>query len=196
VIVWLNGTFGVGKSATAAELARIMPGSRVFDAEIVGYMLMTMLQDLAFSDFQDLPPWRALVPVVTAEIERHTGQDLLAVQTVLSQAYWAELTGGFRKQKLDVFHVLLEADPQVLAQRIEAEEAERTARQWRLDHIGGYLAARGWLTAAADLVVDSTTRTPEQVAQVIVTAAAARPAASRQALPAGAPPRIWKDRQA
>jgi hypothetical protein len=183
VIVWLNGTFGVGKSATAAELARIMPGSRVFDAEIVGYMLMTILQDQAFSDFQDLPPWRALVPVVTAEIERHTGQDLLAVQTVLSQAYWAELTGGFREQKLDVFHVLLEADPQVLAQRIEADEAERTARQWRLDHIGGYLAARGWLTAAADLVVDSTTRTPEQVAQVIVTAAAARPAASQQALP-------------
>lgn len=183
MIVWLNGTFGVGKSATAAELARIMPGSRVFDAEIVGYMLMTILQDQAFSDFQDLPPWRALVPVVTAEIERHTGQDLLAVQTVLSQAYWAELTGGFREQKLDVFHVLLEADPQVLAQRIEADEAERTARQWRLGHIGGYLAARGWLTAAADLVVDSTTRTPEQVAQVIVTAAAARPAASQQALP-------------
>jgi hypothetical protein len=183
VIVWLNGTFGVGKSATAAELARIMPGSRVFDAEIVGYMLMTILQDQTFSDFQDLPPWRALVPVVTAEIERHTGQDLLAVQTVLSQAYWAELTGGFREQKLDVFHVLLEADPQVLAQRIEADEAERTARQWRLDHIGGYLAARGWLTAAADLVVDSTTRTPEQVAQVIVTAAAARPAAGQQALP-------------
>jgi adenylylsulfate kinase-like enzyme len=183
VIVWLNGTFGVGKSATAAELARIMPGSRVFDAEIVGYMLMTILQDQTFSDFQDLPPWRTLVPVVTAEIERHTGQDLLAVQTVLSQAYWAELTGGFREQKLDVFHVLLEADPQVLAQRIEADEAERTARQWRLDHIGGYLAARGWLTAAADLVVDSTTRTPEQVAQVIVTAAAARPAAGQQALP-------------
>ena len=183
MIVWLNGTFGVGKSATAAEVARIMLGSRVFDAETVGYMLMTILQDQTFSDFQDLPPWRALVPVVTAEIERHTGQDLLAVQTVLSQAYWAELTGGFREQKLDVFHVLREADPQVLAQRIEADEAERTARQWRLDHIGGYLAARGWLTAAADLVVDSTTRTPEQVAQVIVTAAAARPAASQQAQP-------------
>ena len=174
MIVWLNGTFGAGKSATAAELARIMPGSRVFDAEVVGYMLMTVLQDQAFSDFQDLPPWRALVPVVTAEIERHTGQHLLAVQTVLSEAYWAELTSGFRQQKLDVFHVLLEADPQVLAQRIEADETERTARQWRLDHISGYLTARNWLTAAADLVVDSTTRTPAQVAQVIATAAARR----------------------
>jgi len=174
VIVWLNGTFGVGKSATAAELARIMPGSRVFDAEIVGYMLMTILQDQAFSDFQDMPPWRALVPVVTAEIERHTGQHLLAVQTVLSQAYWAELTSGFREQKLDVFHVLLEADPEALAQRIEADEADRAARQWRLDHISGYLAARNWLTAAADLVVDSTTRTPGQVAQLIATAAAGR----------------------
>jgi len=174
VIVWLNGTFGVGKSATATELARIMPGSRVFDAEIVGYMLMSILQDQAVSDFQDLPPWRALVPVVTAEVERHTGQHLLAVQTVLSRAYWAELTSGFREQKLDVFHVLLEADPQVLAQRIEADDSDRTARQWRLEHISSYLAARNWLTAAAHLVVDSTARTPEQVAQVIATAAARR----------------------
>jgi hypothetical protein len=174
VIVWLNGTFGVGKSATAAELARIMPGSRVFDAEIVGYMLMTILQDQSFRDFQDLPPWRALVPVVTAEIERHTGQHLLATQTVLAQAYWAELSDGFRERKLDVFHVVLEAGPAVLTQRIEADEAEHQARQWRLDHISGYLAARDWLAAASDLVVDSTSRTPEQVAQVIAAAVAGR----------------------
>jgi hypothetical protein len=38
--------------------------------------------------------------------------------------------------------VLLEADPQVLTQRIEADEADRTARQWRL-------VDNGWPAAAA-----------------------------------------------
>jgi hypothetical protein len=31
VIVWLNGTFGAGKTATAAELARQLPHLHVFD---------------------------------------------------------------------------------------------------------------------------------------------------------------------
>jgi hypothetical protein len=31
VILWLNGTFGVGKTSTATELAGILPGARQFD---------------------------------------------------------------------------------------------------------------------------------------------------------------------
>jgi hypothetical protein len=30
VIVWLNGTFGAGKTSTAGELAGILPGAREF----------------------------------------------------------------------------------------------------------------------------------------------------------------------
>ncbi len=45
MIVWLNGTFGAGKTTTAAELQTLMPGARVFDPETVGYMLMANLAD-------------------------------------------------------------------------------------------------------------------------------------------------------
>jgi hypothetical protein len=78
LIIWLNGTFGAGKTTTARELARIMPNARLFDPEMVGYLLMEYLKDHDFSDFQELPPWRTLVPVVTSEIARFTGQHLLA----------------------------------------------------------------------------------------------------------------------
>jgi hypothetical protein len=60
VIIWLNGPFGVGKTATALELANTMFNARLFDAETVGYLLMATLRDQEFSDFQDLPrgaPW-------------------------------------------------------------------------------------------------------------------------------------------
>jgi hypothetical protein len=46
VIIWLNGTFGAGKTATAAKLLPLAPGARLFDPETVGYMLRANLADL------------------------------------------------------------------------------------------------------------------------------------------------------
>jgi hypothetical protein len=41
------------------------------------------------------------------------------------------------------------------------------ARQWRLDHIRDYLAARDWMQATADLVIDTTTLTASQAARSV-----------------------------
>jgi len=40
MIVWLNGTFGVGKTTTSELLAKTLPDARVFDAEKVGTLLI------------------------------------------------------------------------------------------------------------------------------------------------------------
>jgi hypothetical protein len=55
VIIWLNGTFGCGKTSTAAKLHSLVPSSRVFDPETVGYMLQPNLADHPASDFQHWP---------------------------------------------------------------------------------------------------------------------------------------------
>jgi hypothetical protein len=54
VIIWLNGAFGCGKTTTAAELRSLIPSSRLFDPETVGYMLRPNLADHPVSDFQQL----------------------------------------------------------------------------------------------------------------------------------------------
>ena len=112
---------------------------------------MRTLEDHEFRDFQDLAPWRELVPVFTEKIARFTGQHLIAVQTVLREDYWRELTAGFERTPLDIFHVLLHVDSDVLAERIKADEVEAGACQWRLDHISAYEKARPWMESAADL---------------------------------------------
>jgi AAA domain len=168
VIIWLNGAFGAGKTTTAAQLAAIMPGARLFDPEMVGYLLTAYLQDHDFSHFQDLPPWRTLIPVITSEIARFTGQHLIATQTVLNERYWKELQQGFMQHSLEVFHVVLNVDAEVLAHRINADELEQKARQWRLDHIHDYAAARPWMVASADLVVDTTSLSAPGVARRIL----------------------------
>jgi adenylylsulfate kinase-like enzyme len=170
LIIWLNGTFGAGKTSTAAELTARLPGTRQFDPEWVGYMLKANLADLEFTDFQQLPPWRRLVPAVLAEVADLTGQHLIAVQTVLVREYWDELRAGLAERSLGVFHVLLHADAAVLAERIRADQVERDAYQWRLDHLSEFAAAWPWLSQAADLVVDSTALTVGEVAQLVADA--------------------------
>jgi shikimate kinase len=177
VIVWLNGTFGAGKTTTARQLAGRLANARHFDPELVGYLLTAALEDHEFRDFQDLPPWRELVPVFTAKIAAFTGQHLIAVQTVLREDYWRELTQGFQRTPLEIFHVLLHVDSGVLAERIKADEVDARACQWRLDHISDYEKSRPWMESAADLVIDTTHLPVADVAEQIATAAEKRIAA-------------------
>jgi chloramphenicol 3-O-phosphotransferase len=167
VIVWLNGAFGVGKTTTALRLPGLVPGSRLFDPETVGYMLRPNLADHAVSDFQHWPPWRPLVAATAIELARYTGEHLIAPQTVLVRGYLEEIFAGLRAARLAVFHVLLDADEEVLRRRIQGSDE---AQAWRLAHLAGYRAARPWLIEAADLVVDTAAAAPEEVAGRIASA--------------------------
>jgi cytidylate kinase len=178
VHLWVNGPFGAGKSSTAERLVALRPTFRVFDAEWVGYMLAANLQGVVLRDFQDLPAWRRLVPVVAREVADHTSDRLVVVQTVLNRDYWTEIAAGLMANGLPVFHVLLDAETSALRHRIEHDEdvhaqiaagtIDPAALQWRLDHIDAYVAARDWLTAAADLVVDTTPLDVIGVAEAIL----------------------------
>jgi adenylylsulfate kinase-like enzyme len=161
VIVWLNGTFGAGKTTTAALLAARDDRLRTFDPEWVGYLLRANLSDYPVTDFQHWPSWRTLTPVVIDEVARFTGQHLVAVQTVLVEDYWRELRAGLDVLGHEVLHVRLEADEHVMRARIEGSEE---AQAGRLAHLPVFAAARPWMVAAADLVVDTTDLTPDQAA--------------------------------
>jgi hypothetical protein len=180
VIIWLNGTFGVGKSATAERLTAMIPGSRVFDPEVVGQLLRETLIDRPVGDFQDYAAWRPLVAAALIEIARMTGQHVIVPQAVLNRDYLEQMLTLLRGAGQDVFHVVLDADDAVLRRRIEGS-AE--GQEWRLSHLDEYDTARPWMTELADLVVDTAASTPPQNARRIAAALPARPAA-----PAGTPP--------
>ena len=65
---------------------------------------------------------------------------------------------------LEVFHVVLDAAEDVLRQRIQGS-AE--AQAWRLDHLAEYRTSRAWMIRAADLAVDTSCRTPAEIAYQI-----------------------------
>lgn len=176
-ILWLNGTFGVGKTTTGrllADRARL----RFADPESVGSLLREHISDHEVSDFQEWPSWRRLVPPLLDELAAFTRQDAVAVQTVLVEDYWRELRAGLESLGHDVFHVVLDADEGVILARIDGDRVESQAARWRRQHLSRYVEARGWLTSAADLRVDTSNLDPDEVAARVL---AAYDGASRRA---------------
>lgn len=152
MIVWINGTFGAGKTTTSRELAALLPNARIFDSETVGYLLRPVLSDVTARDFQDHPPWRALVVETAAQVLGYVGGTLVVPQTVLVRPYWRELTEGFTRVGIPVRHFVLHAGSAELARRIEQDEVESGARQWRLDHLADYASALPWLREEGEFV--------------------------------------------
>lgn len=166
MIIWINGGFGVGKTTTAERLKAAIPGSRIFDPEHVGYMLSANFADREFSDFQDLSPWRKLVPHALRVVQAFTNETVIAPQTVLVEQYWQELLDGMLARNLHVHHVLLDCTEDLLRSRIDADRDQEPAA-WRHDHVSKYIAARAWLLGAANTVVDTSDMTPTDVSAAV-----------------------------
>jgi hypothetical protein len=169
MIVWLNGTHGAGKTTTSALVRRLIPDSRVFDAEKVGETLMDITPGLPETDkFQHWPPWRPLVVDSARRVLDYTGGTLVMPMTVLVEQYWREISTGLAQHAIPVRHFVLHADQDTLRRRIEADTP--TPSPFRLNYLEPYAeAARTWLHAEAE-VVDTTHLTPAQVALQIAEA--------------------------
>ncbi|MFI8790417.1 RNase adapter RapZ [Streptomyces sp. NPDC055105] len=168
MIIWLNGTFGAGKTTTAKELTSRIPDSRLFDAEKVGEMLWHVL-GVPDRDFQDFPPWRGLVVETARQVLDYVGGTLVVTQTVLVEQYWQEIHEGLAEAGVPVHHFLLDTDQDTLVKRIETDTRPKSisARQWRLDHLDEYQRALSWLRREAQ-VIDTTDVAPSRVAEIIM----------------------------
>ncbi|TQJ74901.1 ATP-binding protein [Streptomyces sp. SLBN-31] len=164
MIVWINGTHGVGKTTTSALVQRLLPESRVFDAEKVGETLMDIRPGLPETDnFQHWPPWRPLVVETAHRVLDYAGGTLVMPMTVLVEQYWREISTGLAGHAIPVRHFVLHADRETLRGRIEGDTVMGPS-PFRLRYLEPYAeAARTWLHAEAE-VVDTTHLTPEQAA--------------------------------
>ncbi|HEY9324156.1 MAG TPA: AAA family ATPase [Agromyces sp.] len=164
MIVWLNGTHGVGKTTTSALVQQLIPDSRVFDAEKVGETLMDIRPGLPETDnFQHWPPWRPLVVETARRVLDYTGGTLVMPMTVLVEPYWREISDGLAHHGIPVRHYVLHADQATLRRRIEGDMVLGPS-QFRLQYLDPYAEAfRTWLQDEAE-VIDTTELTPAQAA--------------------------------
>jgi hypothetical protein len=137
VLVWINGPFGGGKSATAYELARRCEGAVVCDPEEVGFGLCRAMPRRAWpEDFQDLPSWRTGVLEVLDRTLRAVTGPVLVPMTMVSDTYVDEVIGGLRLRGHEVRHVALVTSAEEIRRRLFWRGLPGLGRdQWALDRV-------------------------------------------------------------
>ncbi|MFF9274794.1 AAA family ATPase [Streptomyces griseosporeus] len=118
MLLWINGPFGGGKTQTAHEIQRRLPGSVVCDPEHAGFGLRRMLPPGLRGDFQDLVSWRqGVVEVLDLALTRHDGA-VIVPMTVTDSGYFAETVGRLRELGHDVRHFTLLAERETVLERL------------------------------------------------------------------------------
>lgn len=118
MLLWINGPFGGGKTQTAHELQRRLPGSVVCDPEFVGFGLHRAMPPRLRGDFQDLPAWRqGVYEVLDLALAEHDGT-VIAPMTVVESTYFDETFGRLRERGHDVRHFTLLAERDTVLRRL------------------------------------------------------------------------------
>jgi gluconate kinase len=179
VIIWLNGGFGAGKTSLAAELRRRLPEAVVFDPEELGISLWKWGVP-ASDDFQDLASWRELVVAVARSLRRHHAETLIVPMTLIQDDYQSEILGGLANAGEEILHVFLDANREVLRERIIARglvgddrgaEAGQSPRlTWAMMRVGMAVAAAG-RQPEGTLILRSDRLTTAELADEVLAAA-------------------------
>ncbi|MGW2504643.1 AAA family ATPase [Streptomyces sp. NPDC001588] len=118
MLLWINGPFGGGKTQTAHEIRRRLPGSVICDPEDAGFGLRRMLPPELRGDFQDLASWRqGVVEVLDLTLTEHDGV-VIVPMTVTDPDYFAETIGRLRELGHDVRHFALLAQRETVLERL------------------------------------------------------------------------------
>ncbi|MFH9576217.1 AAA family ATPase [Streptomyces sp. NPDC017230] len=118
MLLWINGPFGGGKTQTAYEIHRRLPGSVVCDPEHAGFGLHRVLPPELRGDFRDLAAWRqGVVEVLDLALAQHDGV-VIAPMTVTDPGHFAETVGRLRELGHDVRHFALLAERETVLRRL------------------------------------------------------------------------------
>jgi hypothetical protein len=172
VIIFINGSFGIGKTTVARLLQARLPGSMVFDPEPVGLVLQFLsrwlpLQGRNTDDFQDLALWRRAC-VWGIRLSRCLRAKVIVPMTFSNVSYLREVMAGVAPGEPHALHVCLVAPLSVVERRIRARaDALGVAPSlWTLRRAAECCVAHR--SAEFALHVDAGARTPLEVAAEVI----------------------------
>jgi hypothetical protein len=192
MLLWINGPSGVGKTATAFELNRRLPGSVVCDPEHVGSGMHRMLPpSLRRTFWQDIPAWRrSVLELLRVTLAGRSGP-VIVPGALVNHDHFQEIIGGLRDDGVELHHFALLAEPATVVRRLRARSLglEPRTQPWEVDVLDEWLGQLRRPEFADHIQTDH--RTVAQVADIISRSAglAIKPSAD-------GPVRAWLHRYA
>lgn len=127
MIVIINGAFGVGKTTVGRILWRRIPGSRLYNPEWAGSVLMRIpfrFKGSETDDFQDIDLWRKSVISGTKIFRLFSGGTVIVPMAFSRRDYLDEIVDGLRRFDDEVRIFCLKAGMPTLIQRLERRGGE------------------------------------------------------------------------
>jgi hypothetical protein len=140
-LLWINGPEGVGKTTTAFELNRRLPGSVVCEPEHVGHGMRRMLPPSLRTFWQNIPAWRhSVLELLLLTLAEHSGP-VIVPMTLVSTGHFQEIVGALRDDGIHVHHFTLLAEPATVVRRLRARSLGREPRTqpWEVEVLDGWL---------------------------------------------------------
>lgn len=164
-VVWVNGTFGAGKTTVAEMLVARLDEAFLLDPEIIGVMLRDHLVPTTTlpDDFQDISLWRAVTRDAVIDAASRYDGTIVVPMTIARIDYFDEIVGAIR-ERVQLDHFTLVVSKQTVLDR----DATRP------DDTGGWpaLMVDRVLPALEDprfaVHIDAETRTAGEVADDII----------------------------
>ncbi len=121
MVIWLSGAYGVGKSAVAKELCKIIPNALVFDAEEVGNAVRENYPDCPYGYiFEDYPLWAEFCYRLIGDIHDKFHKNILVDMTLVRESSRRQILDKLRADGIEVHYFVLTACRQVIHDRILA----------------------------------------------------------------------------
>jgi predicted kinase len=134
MVIFINGSFGMGKTTVSRLLASELPGSAVFDPEPMGVVLsrLAMLWPLQrrTDDFQDLAVWR-LIGARAIRLAHRFRSTVIVPMAFSNLRYLEEFLSHLRRHGVPVSHFCLTAPHSVVLDRLAARQPRGPTR-WQL----------------------------------------------------------------
>jgi hypothetical protein len=142
MLLWINGPCGVGKTATACELNRRLPGSVICDPGPVGGSMRRMLPPSLRCKWQEIPAWRhSVLELLRMTLAGHDGP-VIAPGALVDYGHFQEIIGSLRDDGVEVHHFALLAEPVTVVRRLRARSLglEPRTQPWETRVLDDWLA--------------------------------------------------------
>ncbi len=118
MIIWINGSFGVGKTTVAEKLKEKIDKSIIYDPEKIG-MFLTSTLPTKEDDFQDYRLWRTINYEMLKNLYIEF-EVIIVPMTITNKQYYNEIVGRLERNGIDIKHFILIASKENIISRLNA----------------------------------------------------------------------------